>query len=505
MKKYIQILALTLTGFTICALLFNSCKKKYDQPTTTNNNDPNLHVTCGLWYFDSTGAAMRVGSARQIGAAPGALDTIVYGIVTANDKTGNFYKEIVIQDDSGNADGITGGGMTIALAQSSGLFTTFPIGQKVYVKLNGLYLVNVNGLPEIGAGLDPTNGGAAGIIQPLISTYLIPATYPNTVTPISTTLDRIDVNPNRYLNMLVTLNEVQFAPANINICYDTNSVGSLTIEGCTGGTITMYNSSYASFAAAHTPAGNGTATGIYTTYKAPPVGAQLLIRDTSDIRMSASRCGADITIDSLRRMAMGLNNPNILLPGVHIRGTVVASYLDSNCVINNTYYVEDASGQGIELYTSAISLYDGDSVYIDLTGDGLNVYGGAPPYEITGITKAQAQIFPGAGTLQPKLITITEINTTYGSTDTLESTLVTIKNVTFSKGTFAGSQTISDGGPAGTIVMYTPNSATAGTATFANEQMPSGTHTVTGVLSSYTAKSGATTIQFSIRTPADIK
>jgi len=75
------------------------------------------------------------------------IDTnlIIKGVVTANDESGNFYKEIFLQDSTG--------AISIRL-NSSTLYPVYPIGQLVYVKCNGLYLGSYNGVYQLGYGAD---------------------------------------------------------------------------------------------------------------------------------------------------------------------------------------------------------------------------------------------------------------------------------------------------------------------------------------------------------------
>ena len=85
---------------------------------------------------------------------------IIGGVVAANDQSGNIYKQIYIQDNTG--------GICISL-NASELYTTYMVGQTVYIKCNGLSLGNYDSLPELGYN----NAGAIGQIPQLsISSYL---------------------------------------------------------------------------------------------------------------------------------------------------------------------------------------------------------------------------------------------------------------------------------------------------------------------------------------------
>ena len=56
-------------------------------------------------------------------------DLIISGRVVANDESGNFYKQLVFEDETG--------GVQIRL-DAIGLFNEFPLGRKISVKCQGL-------------------------------------------------------------------------------------------------------------------------------------------------------------------------------------------------------------------------------------------------------------------------------------------------------------------------------------------------------------------------------
>jgi len=77
---------------TLVALSFTACvKKEYDEPEVSNL-DPNLTVTHTIADLRATATF-----------TPTLMDTntIIAGIVTADDESGAFYKEMIIQDSTG--------------------------------------------------------------------------------------------------------------------------------------------------------------------------------------------------------------------------------------------------------------------------------------------------------------------------------------------------------------------------------------------------------------------
>ena len=71
----------------------------------------------------------------------------IKGQVISSDKTGNIYRELYIQDETGGID--------LKLGKSS-LYSEFSLGQWVYVYCDGLTLGAYNGMPQLGLEADKT-------------------------------------------------------------------------------------------------------------------------------------------------------------------------------------------------------------------------------------------------------------------------------------------------------------------------------------------------------------
>jgi hypothetical protein len=142
------ILLFAILGYTSCV------KKEFDSPPDTTLNDPNLPVNKTIWELKQ----MYTGVPTLI-----EDDITVAGVVVADDRSGNFYKQIIIQD--------TSSGMPV-LINRSGLYSDFPIGRKVYIKCKGLYLGAYGGMVQIGHTPD-NNNEISSIPSGLISKYVI--------------------------------------------------------------------------------------------------------------------------------------------------------------------------------------------------------------------------------------------------------------------------------------------------------------------------------------------
>ncbi len=270
-----------LANFSImllsCSLILGSClKQKYSTPPDASTLDPHLAVNGTLKDLSYATIFLTSGTkSRVLG------DTTVFGIVVADDRSGNLYKKIIIEDTSS-------GGMALILDRSY-LYADYPVGRKVYVKLKGLSLVNYKGTPEIVYSVN-TDGTTNGIPAALISDYIVKANFPNTVTPITVTdITELYTNAQKYVNRLVKLDNMQFANGSQNLLYsDPYTSTNRTITDCAHTlTFTMYNSSYSTFQPAFTPSGNGSIVGVISLYISTP---QFTLRDTTDVKFTNPRC-----------------------------------------------------------------------------------------------------------------------------------------------------------------------------------------------------------------------
>jgi hypothetical protein len=213
---------------------------------------------------------------EQIGA-----DYIIEGTVTANDKTDNFYKSIVIQDSTA--------AVTIKL-DGYNLFTKYAVGQKVGIALNGLWLSDYAGMTQIGVGVDktdPISPFLLGIPQPLMNRYIVLLKGGKLITPLPVLATGL---VDSLKGCLVAIDQLEFVVSDTGKPYS-DLVNQLptshTLRTCSIGNLYLRTSGFASFGNALTPRGNGTATGIYTVFRTQK---QLVIRDTSDLQLTGLRC-----------------------------------------------------------------------------------------------------------------------------------------------------------------------------------------------------------------------
>jgi len=117
--------------------------------------------------------AMYPGSPKSISG-----NVWIKGQVISSDVTGNIYRELYIQDETGGID--------LKLGKSS-LYSEYSLGQWLYVKCDDLIIGAYNGMPQLGAEADktPTNEYETSYIdlQVIIDQHVFKGKYDSAVTP----------------------------------------------------------------------------------------------------------------------------------------------------------------------------------------------------------------------------------------------------------------------------------------------------------------------------------
>jgi len=151
-----QIIKITLSLLFIVAS-FSSCvnDKDFDTPQVICDDSFISKIpTTSITSFENT--VSTIGSF----ASENSNDVYFIGYVTSSDLEGNFYKELFIQDKIENP--------TYAVkldVDLRGMYAKYPIGSKLYIKLNGLSLYESHGELTIGENL----GESVGTIRENVS------------------------------------------------------------------------------------------------------------------------------------------------------------------------------------------------------------------------------------------------------------------------------------------------------------------------------------------------
>jgi hypothetical protein len=148
MKKIFIVLSVALVAFSSC----KSLKEEWDPVFTFGENKPaamKLYTEQDLSSLGCNGFT----SIRDLKAMykSGGVELFgniwIKGQVISSDRTGNVYREIYIQDETGGID--------LKLGKSS-LYSDYKLGQWIYVKCDNLTLGAYNGMPQLGLEPDST-------------------------------------------------------------------------------------------------------------------------------------------------------------------------------------------------------------------------------------------------------------------------------------------------------------------------------------------------------------
>lgn len=192
-------------------------------------------------------------------------DTIIQGIVIANDESGNFYKTLVIQDGTA--------GIEVKIDRTD-MYNEFRVGQRVFIKCKGLYLGNYGSLTQIGYIYDSEIGRIPDV---MVDDHIFKDSLPGSApAPVVTTIPTLSVNN---LSMLIKLENVHFVETGMSYS-ETTGTTNRTIEDEDGNTLILRTSNYASFAAELLPTGKGDLVGVLSIYNGD---YQFYIRDLNDL------------------------------------------------------------------------------------------------------------------------------------------------------------------------------------------------------------------------------
>ena len=474
MNKIITFLtaALLLSGISSCV------KDIFDNPPY-GGKDPNVVVNFSV---DSVkGRFVSSGVNYQF-----TEDKTIVGIVTADDKSGNFYKQIVVQDSTGGI---------VLLLDGSSIYTSYPIGRRIAIKLKGLWVVQYKNLIQI-AGSIAEDGSFNGIPSSLYDKFIIKGSYFHEVAPDTVSITQLNTSSLYYQNRLILIKniEYQLSDAGKPFADGYNKFSlSRSIKDCSGHTLATYNSGFANFAYELTPSGNGSITCIYSVYS---TSAQLLLRDpATDLHLDSARCGGGVIsgtgLMAIRNLYVG---SDVTLPaGTIARGTVISDRVNGNTDSKNVI-IQDSTGGIVVRFAAAHSLNVGDVVAINVEGLTLKSYSGlleidksTSPY---GVPLANATV-TGSGTITPRTATCAQVQ---ANGTAWESTLLKIDAASISGGaTYTGNLTLTD--PTGTLTHRTITGAS-----FGGTAIPSGPKSYTGVLGNF-----STGFQLSIRSLSDVQ
>ncbi len=248
---YFSVAALAL----LLTLLLSSCKKEWDAP-------PVRPIPVGgIKNIDSLRSWINKNGKQpyKIG-----IDASIYLTITADETSGNIYKEVYAKDDNNDA-------IAIKLMSSGGLY----LGDSIRLNLNGATLELSSGQLQI----DSVN----------VDNSVIKMAVGKDVAPKVITIAQLDTT---YESQLIQINAVEFSDVYKGKTYAdivNHMSTSYTLHDCVnkGKTAVAYTSSYANFASQVIPNANGSIIAIAKRYNTT---MELIFRNYAEIKLTNAPC-----------------------------------------------------------------------------------------------------------------------------------------------------------------------------------------------------------------------
>ena len=187
------------------ALALASCEEW--EPVFTGKNDDVYMYEAAELEVTSTIAHL-----KELYAKFGVLkiqddDMVIAGRVISDDHSGNIYRELYIQDETGV--------ISVKIGLSS-LYSDYKLGQTVYVRCSGLTIGQYNGMPQLGVE-DPTGEYETAYLDNryLIDAHVIRGAWGDPVAPRRVTEDELSAAlkegyTNELWGQLVTIEDLQY-------------------------------------------------------------------------------------------------------------------------------------------------------------------------------------------------------------------------------------------------------------------------------------------------------
>lgn len=291
-------------GAVLVMMALVACEKEYDTPPARTIAE---------------GELLNIEDLRQILADSGTYkfteDFNLFATVTADGVSGNFYKNVYIQD--------TTSALNMRTVEPDGLYA----GDYIRINLNGAWVSEYAGMLQ----LDSVDVDEQVVIQ----------ANDQFVTPKLVTLDEIGPDIQA---QLITIENVEFIDGDIGSTYadavNQQSVNRI-LQDCNGNNVLVRTSGFADFADAQVPGANGTFTGIVGQFNDE---MQLFIRDLNDVDLTELRCD-------------GSTGEYILFKNFEDESISSGGWTQEIVVGSNDWFVDDFSNN----FFAKVSNYDGSN------------------------------------------------------------------------------------------------------------------------------------------------
>jgi len=232
----------------LALLAMGSCKKEFDAP-------PLRTLPVGSVLTLAELRALYVDKTVKITG-----DSSVYAVVTADERSGNLYKNIFIEDNTG--------AINVRLLNSGGLYE----GDSIRIYLKNCYVSRYNGMLQ----LDSVS----------VDNNVVKQATGKKRQPVDATIDQLPGLQAR----LVRIQQAEFTAADLGKSWSdavNQTTVNRTLTDCNGKTALVRTSGYASFANQIVPSGNGSFIAVVSEFNGV---MQLYVRNPSELNMNGNRC-----------------------------------------------------------------------------------------------------------------------------------------------------------------------------------------------------------------------
>ncbi|MCB0795482.1 MAG: choice-of-anchor J domain-containing protein [Flavobacteriales bacterium] len=262
-------LGLLSVATAMAAVILTGCKKEFDTPPVRTI---------------PVGSVLTVDSLRSLYQGERVrftTDMSVYGVITADEANGNFYREVFMQDHTA--------AINVRLLNPGGLY----LGDSVRIYLKGTVLSNYQGMLQLDS-VDVDNN----VFKQATQVFKAPRVV--TMSELTPALQ----------GQLVRLDSVEFITSELCLTYadaENQQSENRNVTDCNGAQVIVRTSGFADFAGETVPQGNGSIVAILGQYSTD---MQLLIRRINEVQLTGDRCtpGGDPPCPSVTSVMEDFNN-----------------------------------------------------------------------------------------------------------------------------------------------------------------------------------------------------
>ena len=385
-------------------------------------------------------------------------DEAIEGYVISSDEGGNFYKKIYIQNAVKNQ------GLSVAI-DKSGLYTEFPVGAKIQLRLKDLTTQLNNSAIEVGHGTYTAKSGRVSVgtmAEAIYKKHLFDTGERKTVAELAKVSNSIqEVSTDAHVDQLITLKGVHFPTDAVGkTLYDkSNALGGATnykLTDANGKTIIFRTSSYAKFKDEKVPAGEVEVTGVLTKFNKD---YQFMISNYADLVVKGGTSTSTQTGTQTSTTAETLEASNATVADYVVGKTVKLH--GTTVVKSGRTYIVFKDGTEIQVFSAkGVTISDAAKEKLATEGYEINVTGVFTDYALKNGTVVKEILYSKESDIEfikaPAAITYVDVDAT---TATLASDYqvgkhVNLKNATLKVEGGKSYVVFSDGNK---IQLYSPN------------------------------------------------